>query len=91
MNAPEQEGRTPPKRALYRSGLAGIVRDRPPEWVLGLSGGVLVEEFLDGLRAGGGSEPLVDVEGLPQEDGAVRGVAGLDVAAADPGQCVCFF
>ncbi len=50
---------------------------------------MVVEGLLD-AAGGGGSDALVDRQGLPQAGGALAGVAVLEVAAADAFQGACF-
>jgi hypothetical protein len=52
--------------------------------------GVLVAEGLLDAAGGGGSDALVDRQGLPQAGGALAVVAVLEVAAADAFQGACF-
>jgi hypothetical protein len=52
--------------------------------------GVLVAEGLLDAAGGGGSDALVDRQGLPQAGGALAGVAVAQVAAAGPFEGSCF-
>src|SRR5262245_8998922 len=63
----------------------GPIAEAPP---LVASGDVVVEDFLDTLCPGG-ADPLVEVQGLPQESNAFCGVAELEVAAAAASECLC--